>query len=80
MKRFNQIQTTEDYIDFRGDDLVGDRDRGVYSCLTFDRDARNWYITIRDTGNDFTGDISDVPEETVKFMIGEDAFNQITNK
>jgi hypothetical protein len=77
----NKMELThqiDNYVDFEKE-LAGDEESSVIFRLTYIKDEKRFYGAIIDHRNDTEIEISDVSENTARFLIGEDAFKALKN-
>ena len=74
-----KVNENAQYVDYEVD-VAGDENRGVIFRLTYIIDESRFYAIVTDTKTDWTEEISPIPDETVKFMLGEDAYYELKGK
>ena len=67
------------YIDYEVD-VAGDENRAVIFRLTYIINKSRFYAIVTDTKTDWIGEISPIPDETAKFMLGADTYYELKGK
>ena len=79
MKLLESFHTDPDgkYIDYEGD-IVGNDERGIRFVLTYVVEKDRFYAVVEDTADSgFNEEISSVPHDVAKFMVGEEEYNKL---
>lgn len=67
------------YVDYEVD-VAGDENRAVIFRLTYIINESRFYAIVTDTKTDWTEEISPIPDETAKFMLGADTYYELKGK
>lgn len=67
------------YVDYEVD-VAGDDNRAVIFRLTYIINKSRFYAIVTDTKTDWIGEISPIPDETAKFMLGADTYYELKGK
>jgi hypothetical protein len=73
------VNKNNDYVDFETE-LAGDNDRGILFRLTYIVEESRFYASIYDSGSDWEGEVSPFPDETAKFMLGENTYYELKGR
>ena len=73
------VNKNADYADYEVD-IVGDENRAVIFRLTYIINESRFYAIVTDTKTDWTEEISPIPDETAKFMLGADTYYELKGK
>lgn len=73
------INKNNDYVDFETE-LAGDEYRGVLFRLTYIIEESRFYASIYDSGSDWEGEVSPFPDDTAKFMLGENTYYELKGR
>ena len=74
-----KVNENAQYIDYEVD-VAGDENRAVIFRLTYIIDESRFYAIATDTKTDWTEEISPIPDEIAKFMLGEDTYYKLKGK
>ena len=74
-----KVNENAQYIDYEVD-VAGDENRAVIFRLTYIIDESRFYAIVTDTKTDWTEEISPIPDEIAKFMLGEDTYYKLKGK
>ena len=67
------------YIDYEVD-ISGDENRAVIFRLTYIINESIFYAIVTDTKTEWVEEISQIPDETAKFMLGADTYYELKGK
>jgi hypothetical protein len=73
------VNKNADYVDYEVD-VSGDENRAVIFRLTYIINESRFYATVTDTKTDWTEEISPIPDETAKFMLGADIYYELKGR
>tara|TARA_S200002703_G_scaffold139025_1_gene129544 strand:- start:1 stop:369 length:369 start_codon:yes stop_codon:yes gene_type:complete len=78
------INKNADYVDYEVD-VVGDENRAVIFRLTYIINESRFYAIVTDTKTEWVEEISQeeisqIPDETAKFMLGADTYYELKGK
>jgi len=74
-----KVNENGDYIDYEVD-VAGDDKRAVIFRLTYIINESRFYAIVTDTETDWTEEISPIPDETAKFMLGADTYFELKGR
>lgn len=74
-----KVNENAQYIDYEVD-VAGDENRAVIFRLTYIIDESRFYAIVTDTKTDWTEEISPIPDEIAKFMLGEGTYYKLKGK
>jgi len=73
------INKNAHYVDYEVD-VVGDENRAVIFRLTYIINESRFYAIVTDTKTEWVEEISQIPDETAKFMLGADTYYELKGK
>lgn len=77
---FEKVNENADYVDYEVD-IAGDENRAVIFRLSYIINESRFYATVTDTKTgELAGEISPIPDETAKFMLGADTYYELKGK
>ena len=74
-----KVNENAQYVDYEVD-VAGEYDRAVIFRLTYIINESRFYAIVTDTKTDWTEEISPIPDETAKFMLGADTYYELKGK
>jgi hypothetical protein len=74
-----KINENAQYVDYEVD-VAGDENRAVIFRLTYIINESRFYAIVTDTKTDWTEEISPIPDETAKFMLGENTYYELKGR